>query len=127
MAYKGVLLFELDPLSGATSEIPLRSATHSQGVELTPDRRRLLVVGDGPDDTSLSGSVAGGRGLGDRPTQVVPLDGSHNDVAVSPDGRRAFVTGGSSREGYPYPDIVSVVDLGTGTVIDTFKVPGAIH
>ena len=39
MAYKGVVLFELDPRSGSGVETPLRSGTHSQGVELTPTPR----------------------------------------------------------------------------------------
>lgn len=124
MAYKGVVLFELNPRSGATSTMPLRSATHSQGVELTPDRSRLLVVGDGPDDTSLAAPSLEIVDLASGSSQVVPLEGSHNDAAVSTDGRRAFVTGGSSREGAAHPDVVTVVDLDTGSVLDSFPVPG---
>lgn len=124
MAFKGVFLWELDPRDGSATDHPLHSSTHSQGVELTPDRTRLLVVGDGPDDTSLGGPSLEIVDLGARTSVVIPLEGSHNDVAVSRDGRRAFVTGGSSREGFPHPDVVTVIDLETGTVIDTFPVPG---
>lgn len=124
MAYKGVMLLELDPRTGATSQRPLRASTHSQGVELTPDGARLLVVGDGPNDTSLAGPSLEIVELASGGSTVLPLDGSHNDVAVSADGRRAFVTGGSSREGAPYPDVVTVVDLETSAVVGSFAVPG---
>ncbi|MEO8510719.1 MAG: hypothetical protein ABI534_05700 [Chloroflexota bacterium] len=124
MAYKGVILFEVNPRSGATVQTPLRSGTHSQGVELTPDGTRLLVVGDGPDDTSLAPPSLEIVDLPAGSSRVVPLDGSHNDVAVSADGRYAFVTGGSSRDGYAYPNVVSVVDLDAGVVVQTFTVVG---
>lgn len=124
MAYKGVILFELDPRSGAASQTPLGSGTHSQGVELTPDGSRLLVVGDGPDDTSLAGPSLEIVDVATGSSQVVPLEGSHTDVAVSPDGRHAFVTGGSSREGYPHPDVITVLDLDAGRVVRTFTVTG---
>ena len=124
MAYKGVLLLELDPRSGETTTTELRSSTHSQGVEQTPDGRLLLVVGDGPDDTSLGAPALEIVDLAAETSVVVPLAGSHNDAAVSSDGRFAYLTGGSSREGAPHPDVVTVVDLGTGTVVESFPVSG---
>ena len=124
MAYKGVTLLELDQRDGSATQRPLRSATHSQGVELTPDGSRLLVVGDGPDDTSLAGPSLEIVDLASGASTVVPLAGSHNDVVVSRDGTRAYVTGGSSREGAPYPDVVTVVDLEAGRVIGAHPVPG---
>ncbi|MGI8829518.1 MAG: YncE family protein [Candidatus Limnocylindria bacterium] len=124
MAYKGVLLLELDPRTGETSRRPLRASTHSQGVELTPDGSRLLVVGDGPNDTSLAGPSLEIFELASGESTVIPLDGSHNDVAVSADGRRAYLTGGSSREGAPHPDVVTVVDLESAAVVSSFPVAG---
>jgi hypothetical protein len=44
--------------------------------------------------------------------RVYPLEGPHEDVAVSEDGRTAYVTGGFTREGSW--DGLSVVDLGSG-------------
>ena len=124
MAYKGVVLLELDPRTGDSTQRPLASATHSQGVEMTPDGERLLVVGDGPDDTSLAGPSLEVVDLASGASTVIPLAGSHNDVAVSPDGGRAYVSGGSSREGASYPDVVTVVDLEALEVIGTHEVPG---
>lgn len=124
MAYKGVLLLELDPRTGETSRQPLRASTHSQGVELTPDGSRLLVVGDGPNDTSLAGPSLEIVELVSGESRVMPMDGSHNDVAVSADGRRAYLTGGSSREGAGSPDVVTVVDLESASAAFSFPVAG---
>jgi hypothetical protein len=44
--------------------------------------------------------------------RVVPLDGPHEDVAVSRDGRTAYVTGGFTRDGYW--NGVTVVDPASG-------------
>lgn len=124
MAYKGVVLLKLDPRTGEVSQRPLRASTHSQGVELTPDGSRLLVVGDGPNDTSLAGPSLEVVDLATGESNVVPLSGSHNDAAVSPDGKHAYLTGGSSREGAARPDVVTVVDLESSEVISEVAVEG---
>lgn len=77
----------------------------------TPDGR-LLIVG--------TGAVEPGKGRGpsltvrspDGAERVYPLDGPHEDVAVSRDGRTAYVTGGYTRDGYW--NGITVVDLDTG-------------
>lgn len=43
---------------------------------------------------------------------VIPLKGPHENVAVSPDGRTVYVTGGFTRDGYW--NGVTVVDLDSG-------------
>jgi len=45
--------------------------------------------------------------------KVIPLDGPHEGVTVSRDGRRAYVTGGFTRDGYW--NGITVVDLDSGT------------
>lgn len=122
MAYKGVLLLELDTRNGESTQRPLASSTHSQGVELTDGM--LLVVGDGPDDTSLAGPSLEVVDMAAGSSEVIPLIGSHNDVAVAADGRRALLSGGSSREGAARPDVVTVVDLVSGRVVASHAVPG---
>lgn len=42
----------------------------------------------------------------------MPLDGPHEDVAVSDDGRTAYVTGGFTRDGYW--NGITVVDIDSG-------------
>ncbi|MEO5985540.1 MAG: YncE family protein [Candidatus Limnocylindria bacterium] len=124
MAYKGVLLLELDPRTGEVSQRPLRASTHSQGVELTPDGVRLLVVGDGPNDTSLAGPSLEVVDLATGESTVTPLSGSHNDAAMSLDGKHVYLTGGSSREGAPRPDVITLVDLDSSEVISEVDVSG---
>ncbi|NEC93131.1 hypothetical protein G3I71_47090, partial [Streptomyces sp. SID12501] len=44
--------------------------------------------------------------------RIHPLQGPHEDVAVSRDGRTAYVSGGFTRDGYW--NGITVVDLSTG-------------
>ncbi|CAO0828017.1 Lipoprotein OS=Streptomyces microflavus OX=1919 GN=Smic_44480 PE=4 SV=1 [Streptomyces microflavus] len=81
--------------------------THQHGAALAPDGT-LLVVGTGPigsddEDPSLTVRTPDGE------ERIVPLDGPHEDVAVSEDGRTAYVTGGFTRDGYW--NGITVVDL----------------
>ncbi len=80
------------------------------GATLTRDGT-LLVVGTGP-----IGSAEGDPSLTirdpDGEERVVPLDGPHEEVAVSKDGRTAFVSGGFTRAGSW--DGITIVDLASG-------------
>ncbi|CAM5675483.1 hypothetical protein SCALM49S_01840 [Streptomyces californicus] len=81
--------------------------THQHGAALTSDGT-LLVVGTGPigpDDEDPSLMVRAPDGT----ERIVPLDGPHEDVAVSKDGRTAYVTGGFTRDGHW--NGITVVDL----------------
>ncbi|MEU7700820.1 hypothetical protein AB0B81_21550, partial [Streptomyces sp. NPDC039028] len=83
-----------------------------------PPAATHLRVGRGP----ISPPAPGGPSRTvRRPTgvsRVTPLDGPHEDVAVSADGRTAYVTGGFTRDGFW--DGLSVVDLESG---DTRRLP----
>ncbi|MFG2972948.1 hypothetical protein ACGFYY_08065 [Streptomyces sp. NPDC048331] len=102
----------VDPRTGRTRIEPMTADTHQHGAATTADGR-LLVVGTGP--------VRPGDGQGpsltvrspDGTERVHPLQGPHEDVAVSRDGRTAYVTGGYTRDGYW--NGITVVDLDTGT------------
>lgn len=94
LPFQGRVLLDLDPGNGVMSLRKLTANTHQHGVALTPDERQLLIVGTGP-----AGEVNG-------PTQLsivdltsgaernLPLAHPHESIAVSPDGRWAFLTGG---------------------------------
>ncbi|MYR97938.1 MULTISPECIES: YncE family protein [unclassified Streptomyces] len=110
LPFEGERLAVLDPRTGKVETEPMTADTHQHGAALTPDGT-LLVVGTGPigaDDEAASLTVR----TPDGKERVVPLDGPHEDVAVSADGRRAYVTGGFTRDGYW--NGITVVDLEDG-------------
>ncbi|WNI23318.1 hypothetical protein [Streptomyces sp. ITFR-16] len=98
LPFEGERLAVLDPRTGEVAVERMTADTHQHGAALTPDGT-LLVVGTGPvaagdEDASLTVRKPDGT------ERVVPLDGPHEDVAVSGDGRTAYVTGGFTRDGY---------------------------
>lgn len=116
LPFEGEKLAVLDPRTGKVAVEPMTADTHQHGARLTPDGT-LLAVGTGPigagdDDASLTIRTADGK------ERVVPLDGPHEDVAASRDGRTAYVTGGFTRDGFW--DGITVVDLRSG---DTHRLP----
>ncbi|MFF8806231.1 YncE family protein [Streptomyces omiyaensis] len=113
LPFEGERLAVVDPATGRLEIEEMTADTHQHGVTVTPDGT-LLAVGTGPidpsEDRGPSLTVRSPRGV----ERVYPLDGPHEDVAVSRDGRTAYVTGGFTRDGYW--DGISVVDLGSGEV-----------
>ena len=104
----GEVLAVLDPATGRVSERPMRSRVHQAGVA----RRgaRLLTVGA----EALEGSRGPNLSVFDLRTgreRILPLSRPHEDIAVSRDGRRAYLTGGYTRGGWSG---ITVVRLGTG-------------
>ncbi|WUS17019.1 YncE family protein [Streptomyces sp. NBC_01259] len=111
LPFEGERLAVLDPRTGKVAVERMTADTHQHGAALTPDGT-LLVVGTGPiasDDEDASLTVRAPDGT----ERVVPLDGPHEDVAVSADGRTAYVTGGFTRDGYW--NGLTVVDLAGDT------------
>lgn len=93
----GEVLAVLDPRSGRVRTRPMRSRIHQAGVALS--RGRLLTVGaealDGRRGPNLSIlDVRTGR------ERLVPLRRPHEDIAVSPGGTTAYLTGGYTRGGW---------------------------
>ncbi|MFG2839516.1 YncE family protein [Streptomyces zaomyceticus] len=111
LPFEGERLAVVDPRTGRTTIEPMTANTHQHGATVTADGT-LLTVGTGPIDPSedrgpsLTVRAPGGA------ERVYPLEGPHETVAVSEDGRTAYVTGGFTRDGYW--DGLSVVDLDTG-------------
>ncbi|WP_327739612.1 hypothetical protein OG749_42985 [Streptomyces nojiriensis] len=111
LPFEGERLAVVDPRTGRTRIEPMTADTHQHGATGTADGR-LLVVG--------TGAVRPGDGRGpsltvrspDGAERVYPLQGPHEDVAVSRDGRTAYVTGGHTRDGYW--NGITVVDLDIG-------------
>ncbi|MYW13426.1 hypothetical protein GT034_34520 [Streptomyces sp. SID2563] len=98
LPFEGERLAVLDPRTGKVAVERMTANTHQHGAALAPDGT-LLVVGTGPiasDDEEASLTIREPDGA----ERVVKLDGPHEDVAVSRDGRTAYVTGGFTRDGY---------------------------
>ncbi|RSS57612.1 hypothetical protein EF909_13970 [Streptomyces sp. WAC01280] len=111
LPFEGERLAVVDPRTGRTTIEPMTANTHQHGTTVTADGT-LLTVGTGPIDPdvdegpSLTVRTPGGA------ERVYPLEGPHESVAVSEDGRTAYVTGGFTRDGYW--DGLTVVDLASG-------------
>ncbi|MFJ7530262.1 YncE family protein [Streptomyces griseus] len=112
LPFEGERLAVLDPRTGKVTIERMTADTHQHGAALAPDGT-LLVVGTGPigpDDEAPSLTVRSPNGE----ERVVPLEGPHEDVAVSKDGRTAYVTGGFTRDGYWNGITVVGLDDGSG-------------
>ncbi|MFE5715555.1 hypothetical protein ACFQ7J_32655 [Streptomyces sp. NPDC056501] len=111
LPFEGERLAVVDPRTGRTTIEPMTANTHQHGTTVTADGT-LLTVGTGPIDPdvdegpSLTVRTPGGA------ERVYPLEGPHESVAVSEDGRTAYVTGGFTRDGYW--DGLTVIDLKSG-------------
>ncbi|MER5443897.1 hypothetical protein [Streptomyces sp. NPDC002790] len=109
--FEGERLVVVDPDTGRSTIEWMTANTHQHGVTITPDGT-LLAVGTGPIDPSedegpsLTVRAPGGK------EKVIPLDGPHEDVAVSEDGGTAYVTGGFTRDGYW--NGITAVDIDSG-------------
>jgi YVTN family beta-propeller protein len=73
------------------SDLPLKML-------VSPDKKMLLAVSGGFNDTGLSVLDIASRKV----TQFVPLPEVWNGLAFSPDGRRVFVSGGDSGQLYQF-------------------------
>ncbi|MFI5801376.1 YncE family protein [Streptomyces sp. NPDC051561] len=120
LPFEGERLAVLDPANGKVTVERMTAHTHQHGAALAPDGTLLVVgtgpVGDSEEDPSLTIRTPDGK------ERVVPLDGPHEDVAVSDDSRTAYVTGGFTREGSW--DGITVVDLDSG---DTRRLPAGVR
>ncbi|MFF2568600.1 YncE family protein [Streptomyces sp. NPDC058084] len=112
LPFEGERLVVVDPRTGRQEIRPMTADTHQHGVTVTPGGT-LLTVGTGPIDPDTDQGPSLTVRTPDGSERVIPLDGPHEDVAVSADGRTAYVTGGFTRDGFW--DGLTVVDLTDGS------------
>ncbi|MFE4588268.1 YncE family protein [Streptomyces laurentii] len=111
LPFEGERLVVVDPRTGRSQIERMTANTHQHGATITPDGT-LLAVGTGPIDPAADRGPSLTVRRPDGKEHVYPLDGPHENVAVSKDGRTAYVTGGFTRDGYW--DGLTVVDLAGG-------------
>ncbi|MBI3964125.1 MAG: hypothetical protein HY329_00700 [Chloroflexi bacterium] len=115
LPFQGRSLAKLDPRTGTIRSTPLTASTHQHGLAATADFRRLAIVGTGPAGGAAGGPSLMAVDLDHGREEILPLARPHESVALSPDGRRAFLTGG-----YLFADGgwdgITVVDLQTRSV-----------
>ncbi|MEU6678120.1 YncE family protein [Streptomyces sp. NPDC046925] len=117
LPFEGEKLVVLDPRTGKSDIEPMTANTHQHGARITDDGT-LFAVGTGPIDPSEDEGPSLTMRTKDGKEKVFPLEGPHEDVAVSDDGGTAYVTGGFTRDGFW--NGITVVDLESG---DTRRLP----
>lgn len=113
LPFEGERLAVVDPGTGRVRIEDMTANTHQHGVTAGADGT-LYVVGTGPIDPSEDDGPSLTVRSPDGDERVVPLEGPHETVTLSADGRTAYVSGGFTRDGYW--NGLSVVDIGTGRV-----------
>ncbi|MFF2350858.1 hypothetical protein ACFVVL_13860 [Kitasatospora sp. NPDC058115] len=117
LPFEGERLAVVDPATGRVTVEPMTADTHQHGAATAPDGT-LFVVGTGPIDPATDAGPSLTVRSPDGTERLVPLDGPHETVTLSPDARTAYVSGGFTREGGW--DGLTVVDTATGR---TTRVP----
>ncbi|GGV53881.1 lipoprotein [Streptomyces longisporoflavus] len=117
LPFEGEKLVVLDPRTGESVIEPMTANTHQHGAQITDDGT-LFAVGTGPIDPSSDKGPSLTMRTKDGREKVFPLEGPHEDVAVSGDGRTAYVTGGFTRDGFW--NGITVIDLESA---DTRRLP----
>ncbi|MGV9351788.1 hypothetical protein ACWDSD_45355 [Streptomyces spiralis] len=113
LPFEGERLAVIDPGTGRVRVERMTANTHQHGVTTGADGT-LCVVGTGPIDPSHDDGPSLTVRAPDGHERVIPLDGPHEAVTLSADGRTAYVSGGFTRDGHW--NGLSVVDVPTGRV-----------
>ena len=110
LPFQGRALVAIDTSAFTVTSHPLSINAHQHGIAVSPDGRRLY----------LANNIFGGEGsLSEIDTRTfqelrrIPLGKHHEQVALDPVSRRAYLTGGFALGGH---DELTVVDLDSGAV-----------
>ena len=122
LPFQGRILLELDPATGASSTRPLTSNTHQHGAALSADGGQLLVVGTGPAGSATGPAALTQLDLSTGAEEHLPLRRAHERVAVSADGRWAYLSGGYTFADGGW-DGLTVIDLWQQTIVAEVPLP----
>lgn len=121
MPFAGKRLVFLDPHSGSSVTRPLSADTHQHGIALSPDDKQALIVGTGAYGTARNGPSLTIYDLHSGKERILPLTRAHEHVAVSRNGRHAYLSGGFTfHDGWSG---ITVVDLERLAVTSEIAVP----
>ncbi|OPC77924.1 hypothetical protein B4N89_37405 [Embleya scabrispora] len=112
LPFEGERLAVVDPATDRVTVEPMTANAHQHGVTVAPDGT-LYVVATGPIDSDVDAGPSLTIRAPDGTERVVPLDGPHETVTLSLDGRTAYVSGGFTRDGGW--NGLTLVDTATGT------------
>ncbi len=113
LPFQGRALVDLDPATGKVTTIPTKANTHQHGLALLPDGKRVAIVGTGAAGSATGGANLALVNLETHAEEIIPLPRAHEKIAMSPDGRRAFLSGGYLLGGW---DGLTIVDLESRTL-----------
>jgi YVTN family beta-propeller protein len=113
LPYQGRALVRLNPKDTTLVTMPLTANTHQHGVAFTTDGQRLLIVGTGPAGQATQEPSLTMYDTHTKSEIVLKLARPHERMAVSPDGRWAYLTGGYLLSGGF--DGLTIVDLQSQT------------
>lgn len=118
LPFEGKVLAEVATATGEVRRHPLAIQAHQHGIAITRDGSHVLTVNNREGAHSLSLI----RIPEAREVRRIPLASAHEQVVLSPDGRKAYLSGGFLLGGGA--DVVTVVDLEAGRVSASLPVPG---
>ena len=118
LSFEGKILAEVATATGEVHRHPLAIQAHQHGIAITPDGRHVLTVNNREGAHSLSLIQIPEA----REVKRIPVPSAHEQVVLSPDGRKAYLSGGFPLGGGA--DVVTVVDLEAARVSARLPVPG---
>ncbi len=110
LPFQGRTLVEIDTASLVMTAKHLAINAHQHGITISADGTRLYLANSAFDGT---GSLSEIDTATFRELRRIPLAKDHEQVVLSADGRRAYLTGGFALGGH---DELTVVDLKSGEV-----------
>ena len=122
LPYSGRLLWMLDPVTGASTSLSLTSNSHQHGIALSADETTAYIVGTGPAGPSDGPPSLTILDLESGEENIIVLEFTHEQVALTEDGATAMLTGGFTFADGGW-DGITQIDFQSGS-IESMQVDG---